>query len=94
MNWRKIEAHPDLFENGETMLVAVPVVQTELGIATTSAGNSEKWGLSVIEIDCDEERFRITCEGEYWGWEWSDVEYWMPIAEVQEGLPKPTLNRG
>ena len=85
MNWRKREEHQEEFKNGETLLVAVSV--------RNHSGRPERgchWELSTIIIECDEEWFDIlNIDGDWWAWDWSDVEYWCPIKEVQEGLPSP-----
>ena len=85
MNWRTREQHPAEFTDGETMLVAVPVVDTRFGTACKRPGN--RWELSVASVECSEGWIRIVTDSGPWWWDWSDVEYWLPISEVKEGLP-------
>ena len=83
MNWRKREDKTDSYD-GETLLVAVPVCK--------ESSHPEKgciWELHVIVIACDEDYFSLRRpDGESWDdWGWSDIEWYVPIKEVKEGLP-------
>jgi hypothetical protein len=77
MNWRKREDHPRLFANRETMLVAVPVTDLRYHPPKPS------WEIAVITIRCDEDFFDVLLDGALWGWNWSDVSFWIPIVEVE-----------
>jgi len=69
INWRKREEHPEKFQDGESMLVAVALY----------GGGYE---LAVIAVSCDEHFFNLMSNGTYWEWSWNYVYYWVPIEEI------------
>ena len=71
MNWRenKPGEEPQV-EVGDTYLVAV-----EVG----NAGWQKSWWEYAI-ISATETGWEL--EGDVWGWDWSDVTYWMPASEL------------
>lgn len=79
LKWRKGEEEDaDRFATGETMLV---VVRRELGtmeFAVVSQCQAGHVGLSVDD------------GASLWSWGWGDVAFWLPIAELEATLPKPT----
>lgn len=75
INWRKREEHPETFEDGERLLVAVQLM-------------TGHWAFNVITTECDGDYVDCRCNGEYWGWDWSDVSYWCPLSEIEATLPK------
>lgn len=79
--WRPRSDHPKLFEDGETMLVAVPVRHRGKTLWA--------WELSLITIECDEGYFGIRCNDDTWGWSWEDVEYYMSVDKLLKSLPAP-----
>lgn len=69
--WRKAVAGQK-FEDGDTILVRVPLHE--------DSGGGYEW--QVVVVRCDEGRFELRCDGEHWGWEWADVESWIPVKEL------------
>jgi hypothetical protein len=71
---------PDEFENGDHLLVAVPILS---GIrkpscvkAKTYQSDNWRYEIEVVTICCDEHFFRIeTNDGETWGWEFDDIDW-------------------
>lgn len=67
-----IRATPDQeFSDGDQLLVAVPV--------NCRHGGKPYWEFTVVRVSCDSENFSMDTNGDYWGWEWSDVEWWLPL---------------
>lgn len=81
--WRKAHAQQEL-RDGDVMLVAVAVC--EKGLRRSTAVR-DFWELSVVTVHCDEHYFDLECSGGPFGWEWSDVEWYIPIAELTSSLP-------
>lgn len=76
--WSPRDAHPELFEDGATYLVALRVKNART--------QRTRWEVSVITFACDG-GFEVRDEhGDAWGWEWSDVEYYVPIRDVTRSL--------
>lgn len=69
--WRKAVAN-QTFEDGDRILVRVPLHED-------SGGGDE---FAVVEVRCDEGRFDLKCDGEHFGWEWADVDFWIPVKEL------------
>lgn len=67
--WQPASLHPKMFDDGEKMLVAVPLHEDSGG----------GYDFDVITINCDEGRFEIKCSGKTWGCTWLDVECFIPI---------------
>lgn len=89
INWRKAEEHPRTFETGETMLVAARRDITEWVVRLKE--ETSKWVVDVIKADDDGDEFGYwRCDGKVWNWQWRHVVFWVPIAEVEATLPKPT----
>lgn len=72
--WR--EARPSQkFYDGAMILCAVPLADGGCDFA-------------VVTVHCDEDYFALRCNGEHWGWEWADVQWWMPVDSLP-GFPEP-----
>jgi len=70
INWRKREDHPEQFEDGEIMLVAIKPF-------------SEEWDFSVVKVNTNGDvSFYLEANNHYWEWSWSDVDYWIPIEKI------------
>ena len=69
MDWKKRDEHPELFQDGEMLLVAVP--------------REFHWYLTIIAFSCDEGRFEIQEAGLPWDHTWQDVEFWVNITEIE-----------
>lgn len=67
--WQPRESHPELFEDGSQYLVALQVRYD---------GGPCYWEYSVVRIKCDG-YFIVECNDEPWGWEWPDVEFFVPL---------------
>jgi len=85
LSWRPRNEHGGTFSDGEQMLVAVPCCDH---------GDRAKrwWEVVVIVARCDEDedgdvRCEFELDGNPWGWEWEDVEWWMPMSDIKAGLP-------
>lgn len=74
MSWKRREEHPELFENGDQYLVAVHCGPN---------GGPYRWEYAVVRVDCDEGRFALNVDGEPWGWEWDDVEFYARLSEFR-----------
>jgi hypothetical protein len=70
LNWIAL-AEDQLFEDGEQLLVAVPV-------CNNGQRPSDGWyyEISVIVVHCDSEFFNVTLHGEEWGWSMLDVDFY------------------
>jgi len=66
--WRKAEPG-QTFEDGDLILCAVPLMPSGFDYC-------------VLSVKCDEGYFRLDLDGEPWGWEWSDVAWWMPCPKA------------
>ena len=77
INWRPRTEHPDTFEDGERLLVAVPCRDNRDPPRIA-------WNMSVITFHAEEEGFSwFEAEDEGWGWDWTDVEWWAPVKELE-----------
>jgi hypothetical protein len=72
--WRKAEPS-QVFYDGDQLLVAVPV--------NCRHGGKPYWEYSVVTVSCDSEHFSMDTHDNGWGWEWSDVEWWMPLSSYK-----------
>ena len=80
--WRHCSEHGDTFEDGESMMVAVPVHDDRTG--------KSHWDIECIVARVDDSDDTCTLEslyGDDWGWEWCDVEWWLPMSELLGTLP-------
>lgn len=77
--WQEACEHPDLFEDGERMLVAVAL-----------ADGTYDYDVISFMVDGDEDGgyCRIKCNGESWGWAWEDVTHWMRIPALAAQEPQ------
>lgn len=77
------EDAPEHYQDGDQFLVAVPVMWKSGMRQHASHDKNAKWfyEYSVVTVQCDEHFFGLTCNGEAWGWEWSDVEWWMNLTD-------------
>jgi len=57
--------------DGTVLLVAVPI------------GNPDdfRYDYAVVDILCDEDSFEVYCEGEVWGWDMDDADWYVVIHE-------------
>lgn len=73
IKWRKpTEADVDAFECGDSFLVAVPVRSRE-------DGKVRYWWEYAV-ITATETGWEVECNG--WGWDWSDVVWYIPCKEM------------
>ena len=81
--WKPRKDHPPFFTSGDQYLVSLK--------SSSDGGKTYYWEYAVIRVECDEEFFEVTCDGESWGWEWDDVDFYMPLSEFRltEVLPTP-----
>ena len=80
--WRHCSEHGDAFEDNETMMVAVPVRDNRTG--------KSHWEIECVVARVDDSDDTCTLEslyGDEWGWDWSSVEWWLPLSEVIGTLP-------
>ena len=72
LNWRKAEEHSEKFEDGEQLFVY------------------DRWDrYQVLNIEADSDFLNILDEKkEYWGNDWTDVVYWLPLSELEATLPE------
>ena len=71
------EANTDptrLWEDGSRVLVAVPVCAR-----SDQPRGAWFYEINVVSILCDEEFYTIEIDGEAWGWELSDVEFFVVL---------------
>lgn len=70
LDWKTIE-EGQLWEDGSQILVAVPVCGVK----------KDEWyyELSILAIHCDSEYFAVTCQDEAWGWDLSDVDFYVEL---------------
>lgn len=73
VTWRKAEPSQQFYDNDQ-LLVAVPV--------KCRHGGKDYWEYSVVIVACDEEHFSMNTHDGGWGWEWSDVEWWIPFSSL------------
>lgn len=71
-SWRKAELDQE-FGDGDQLLVAVPV--------NCRHGGKPYWEYYIVVVSCDSEHFSMHTNDGDWGWEWSDVEWWMPFPQ-------------
>lgn len=71
LEWQRMDPLRE-WSDGQQLLVAVPVRR---------GGIDDQWAyeLDVVQIDCDVDRFRVTCNGEVWGWDLDDADYYVEI---------------
>ena len=73
------------FYDGDSLLVAVAVCWPKGRVGRSCVKqitqNNKDWyyELSVITVSCDEHYFAVVCNDEPWGWELSDVEFFVRI---------------
>lgn len=59
-----------VWEDGTQILVAVPIV-----------GNKDwYYEYSVLTIKCDEYYFELECDDGPWGWEWTDIDFYVQLS--------------
>ena len=76
--WKTRESKTD-FEDGEQLLVALQV--------SSYPDSRYAWEYHVITANCDSETpASFTCNGESWGWDWEDVELWLPLSRRIPGV--------
>jgi len=80
ITWIPREQHPELFEDGEQLLVALQVL--------TAPSTKYQWFVEAVTIACDEDYFSIEdASGDVWGCEWDDVEFYIPLRKLTTLLP-------
>lgn len=74
--WKELDPTklPDAWENGDFLLAAVAVRNSR-----DDSRKGWRYELSVVRIDCDAEYFRLECEGEAWGWELEDIDFYLEL---------------
>jgi len=80
--WRHCSEHGDAFEDDETMMVAVPVRDNRTG--------KSHWEIECVVARVDDMTGTCSLESllhDEWGWDWSSVEWWLPMSEVLGTLP-------
>jgi len=70
LDWKTIK-DDQLWEDGSQILVVVPVC----------VARKDEWyyELSLLTIHCDVEYFSVTCQGESWGWDLTDVDFYIDL---------------
>ena len=73
LNWSEMDESIDWYD-GQTILAAVPV-------QTTNDREIARWSyeFSVLTISYDEDRLSAEVDGELWGWELSDADFYVRI---------------
>jgi len=72
-------------ENGDTFLVAVAVCNDG---SRVSIAKRHRWELTVVTVACGEHYFSLWMgDNDDFGWEWDDIEWVIPIAELTRSLP-------
>lgn len=73
LEWMVIDPQQEWID-GTAILVAVPVCDRW-------AKSNDDWSyeISVVNIHCDEHYFSLTCQGEPWGWELSEVDFYVEL---------------
>ena len=46
--------------------------------------NGWRYEFAVVQVRCDEHYFNLEVEGEYWGWEIDDIDFFVPIHPSKE----------
>lgn len=74
----------DLFYDGDHVLAAVPVIGTG---ARRGCGKPDGWRyeIAVVRIECDEDYFDVSLDGEPWGWGWGDVDFYVRLSAKTKG---------
>lgn len=68
------------FTNGDELLVAVGICIDKFGRHTTLKKSDDwRYEFSIVTIEADEDYYRITLDGDSWGWERDDVEWYIRI---------------
>lgn len=75
LDWQ-LPTGDDLFYDGDSVLVAVPV--------NNQFGGGWYYELSVITTHCDENYFSVDLDGLPWGWSWSDVEWFVRLSPAPQ----------
>lgn len=86
MNWRRCK-DDQAFYDGDRIIALVPVSYNQNGQRTTTG--RDFWDVSILTVSCDEEtpiRFEDG-NGDAWGWDWTDAEWWLPLSEFTDTLP-------
>ena len=68
LSWKQMRSNIEWYD-GQELLVAVPV----------NSCTGWRYELSLVICHCDDEDCWVTCEDEVWGWELSDVEWFVTI---------------
>lgn len=80
--WIKADSDtPNVFD-GDQILVAVPVMCKSGARQHVSHDENAQWfwEYSVLTITCDENYLGLLCNGEMFGWDWCDVEYYQKLS--------------
>lgn len=74
--WRPRSEHGKIFCDGDQYLVCVRV--------HIDGTLRDKWQneYSVVTISIDDHHCSLSCNDEPWGWEWDDVEYYIPMGAI------------
>jgi hypothetical protein len=73
INWRPggFQGYQPTLYAGDTLLAAVRVRDSH-------DASKEWWEFSVITVT----ETGFDCEGSGWGWSWEEVEWWIPVREM------------
>lgn len=74
LDWEANTDPTRLWEDCTRLLAAVPV-----SVRTDQPRGAWYYEINVVTVKCDEHFFTVECNDEAWGWELSDVEFFVVI---------------
>jgi len=75
LDWKPMPSYPDNeWWDGQVLLVSLPICDDK---------DRRKWWYEfhVVTIECDEDYFKVKLDGEPWGWELDDADYYVVIRK-------------
>lgn len=83
LDWELVpqDGLPDCLEDGTKLLMAVPVSIRNNIKCQLSTADDWHYEFAVVTVSCDEHYFRLFVEDEYWGWEFSDADWYLVIRK-------------
>lgn len=88
LDWELVPQEPeltdkllDVVENGSVLLMAVPVCIRNGRKCQLALADDWQYDFAVVTVNCDEYYFRLFVEDEYWGWEFSDADWYCLIRK-------------